>query len=434
MDPIANVRRMCGIVGCEWLMNLRDRYSFFDRIIPLILCWYACFIPFLLKFFSLSSTCVFLFLHFLLLIIFFVHSIMFCSLNDEIIEIREEINELFIECGNKYFQENEKELQKLELLEAELPCSAYSETVSKIRPTIGCRAIIQRSLRMVNIVVRELIDWQENVRLHSLKLLWQFILHAEKAITSKFIDIFPALSKCCQDDEKFVVKEAQRVAFLMGQLLNFDDWLSNALKILEKYPTNIGTICCFSHLYAGASNESKSMSVNTITKLISTTDICCNTKSSYQSALLNLIEHLIDIYLEKMRPNDNSVELTTQACAVDEKYLFDIIVRTTASTYAHDDYEITERAIKIYEKFCGEYENRIALQAKYGANILNENIDNLDCECSEQSESIIMLYGYLTLFGFQAQFSNDMITAIKLVMKNGTSNAKVKILAGMSSV
>lgn len=39
MDMASNVRKMCGIVGCKWLMEMRDRYSFFERIIPLVLCW-----------------------------------------------------------------------------------------------------------------------------------------------------------------------------------------------------------------------------------------------------------------------------------------------------------------------------------------------------------------------------------------------------------
>lgn len=38
MDPIPFVRRECGRVGCLFLMQLRDRYSFFERILPLVLC------------------------------------------------------------------------------------------------------------------------------------------------------------------------------------------------------------------------------------------------------------------------------------------------------------------------------------------------------------------------------------------------------------
>ena len=39
MDPVPFVRRACGRVGCLFLMELRDRYSLFEPILPLVLCW-----------------------------------------------------------------------------------------------------------------------------------------------------------------------------------------------------------------------------------------------------------------------------------------------------------------------------------------------------------------------------------------------------------
>lgn len=39
MDSVPAVRRECGRTGCKWLIDLPDRYSFFDRILPLVLCW-----------------------------------------------------------------------------------------------------------------------------------------------------------------------------------------------------------------------------------------------------------------------------------------------------------------------------------------------------------------------------------------------------------
>lgn len=39
MDSTPFVRREVGRTGCLFLMKLRDRYSFFERILPLVLCW-----------------------------------------------------------------------------------------------------------------------------------------------------------------------------------------------------------------------------------------------------------------------------------------------------------------------------------------------------------------------------------------------------------
>lgn len=39
MDLVPNVRRECGKVGCSFLLALRDRYSYFERILPMVLTW-----------------------------------------------------------------------------------------------------------------------------------------------------------------------------------------------------------------------------------------------------------------------------------------------------------------------------------------------------------------------------------------------------------
>lgn len=41
MDAVPFVRRECGRAGCRLLLELRDRYSLFQRILPLVLCWYC---------------------------------------------------------------------------------------------------------------------------------------------------------------------------------------------------------------------------------------------------------------------------------------------------------------------------------------------------------------------------------------------------------
>lgn len=41
MDSMALVRRECGELGVRLLLDLRDRYSYFERLIPFVLCWYV---------------------------------------------------------------------------------------------------------------------------------------------------------------------------------------------------------------------------------------------------------------------------------------------------------------------------------------------------------------------------------------------------------
>lgn len=43
MDSMPLVRLACGKMGTLLLLNLKDRYSFFERLIPLVLCWQVSF-------------------------------------------------------------------------------------------------------------------------------------------------------------------------------------------------------------------------------------------------------------------------------------------------------------------------------------------------------------------------------------------------------
>lgn len=43
MDSMPLVRKECGKTGCRLIMELRDRYSYFPRLLPLILCWWVVF-------------------------------------------------------------------------------------------------------------------------------------------------------------------------------------------------------------------------------------------------------------------------------------------------------------------------------------------------------------------------------------------------------
>lgn len=348
-------------------------------------------------------------------------------MKDDFHDIREEVSAQFVRCGEKYFEENEKELQKIELIDHEFPCSNYTETVCKQRPTLGCRALVQRSLRMIVIIVKEMLDWKESVRLHSLKLLWEVVLFAEKAFTCKFMEVFPTLAKTCQDDDKSVVEEAQRVAYLMGRLLDYENWMEHAIRDIKKFPSILGILRCFNSLFAGAELRDKQNSVEEIAKLISTTEMCHNLNDCYQSALLDLIEQLVDIHLEK-------VDLTVSAEPnEEEKYLFEVLVKTVALSNAHEHDEIGTCGQHLYERFCRGDKNRVILQGKYMKHVI-EDIEDLDCEHSERSERIVMLFGLIKLCGFQMEYFESIQTAVEMVLENSSANAKIKILSAVSIV
>lgn len=230
MDSMPLVRLECGLVGCKMLLNHRDRYSYFERMIPLVL----------------------------------------CCLKDDSPEIPKTIDKLWKECGQLYFEENETELSKTEIADFE-PMN-YPPNV--IRPTLGCRAIVQRCLRIIPLIMRESSDWKDNVRLHSLKLFYQFVLHAEKSLTAKFFEFLPDLAKSCSDEEKEIQEEAVKVCNLLGHLLTFEDWIEHGIGSLEKN-CKLGYLICFLEMYKAS--EAEVIEYNhalEVSKIISQDDFC----------------------------------------------------------------------------------------------------------------------------------------------------------------
>lgn len=236
MDSMPLVRLECGLVGCNMLLKHRDRYSYFERMIPLVL----------------------------------------CCLKDDSPEIPKTIDPLWKQCGQLYFEENETELSKTEIADF-LPENYPKEVV---RPTLGCRAIVQRCLRIIPLIMRESSDWKENVRLHSLKLFYQFVLHAEKSLTAKFFEFLPDLAKVCADDEKEIRAEAVKVCNLLGHLLTFGDWIEHGIEALQKN-CRLGHLICFHEIYkTSLSGDIEFNHALEVSKIISQDDFCHKTNVS----------------------------------------------------------------------------------------------------------------------------------------------------------
>ena len=124
-------------------------------------------------------------------------------MKDDSPEVRKTIEKEWVKCGFLYYEENESELNTLEIVDEK--SSNYPDGVQ--RPTLGCRALVQRSLRMAKLIMRESSDWKDEVRLHSLKLMFQFVLHAEQKLTTKFFELYPDLAKSCADPVKEISTE-----------------------------------------------------------------------------------------------------------------------------------------------------------------------------------------------------------------------------------
>uniref|UniRef100_A0A5F8H8Q7 Dynein axonemal assembly factor 5 n=1 Tax=Monodelphis domestica TaxID=13616 RepID=A0A5F8H8Q7_MONDO len=172
-DDVSQVRYAVTSVVGNWLLHLRDRYSFFHKLIPLLL----------------------------------------SSFDDEIPEVTELAVSLWEKIGLQWQKENEDDLKdKLDF--ASPPPSHYPKGV--IRPVLGCRELIFRNLsKILPAICNDITDWVVGNRVKSAQLLAVLLLHAEDHITQHLEVVLRTLYQACSDDEKSVVSNSH----YMEQLL-----------------------------------------------------------------------------------------------------------------------------------------------------------------------------------------------------------------------
>lgn len=335
------------------------------------------------------------------------------SLVDENEEVRTDIEPKWIKCGELYFTENENELGKLALIDHCPP--NYMPNIK--RPTIGCRAIMQRSLRMINIILHEMEEWKEEVRLHSLKLLVQAVVHCEKALTPLFMDIYPVLAKTCKDTDKTVANEAMRVAHIMGVLLDYSAWRAHALDGLKSHKhSHLGFLKCFTELYRGA-NDEKLDDFHQIVETLIEAKYCYNLMPEIQDQFIEFLELLADDFIRNKSEDDD----------LSKKYLYQNLVNLIAISIVNRS-DIAENGRKILEQLNVDVRQ---LHQRYLAEMI-ETIEGLDSENSGGAEPILLLSGYIKFCGLDSKYMAQMLSAIKTVMESAQPDGKIQILVSLS--
>uniref|UniRef100_A0A3Q2YNL6 Dynein axonemal assembly factor 5 n=1 Tax=Hippocampus comes TaxID=109280 RepID=A0A3Q2YNL6_HIPCM len=173
-DDSPQVRKAVTVVVGDWLLNLRDRYSYFHKLTPLLL----------------------------------------SGLTDEIPEIRLLAADLWQQVGAQWEKENEDDLKdKLDFLLS--PPPFYPAGVE--RPGLGCRELVARNLyRLVPAIGRDLSDWLVATRVRTSQLLSVLLLHAEERATQHLQPLLALLYRACADSEKEVVRNCLAAAKLLG--------------------------------------------------------------------------------------------------------------------------------------------------------------------------------------------------------------------------
>ncbi|XP_052867817.1 dynein axonemal assembly factor 5 [Anopheles cruzii] len=386
MDDVPFVRRACGRVGCLMLQKLRDRYSFFHRILPLVL------------------NC----------------------LSDDTQEVRDDVHSRWKEAGELYYRENETELAKVALLE-QLPTAYPVERYT--RPTLGCRAIVQRSLRVVNLVLHEMEEWKENIRLHATKLLKQIVLHAEHSFSTLFAEVNPVLAKACM--EQPIVSEALSVCELLGVLLEYETWSKHVLLHFRKFPT-VGQLRCMRTMYAHCQHgEPKRADIKQFVALLLDVDVCHNLNEEYQFELLEFSGVLVadsrgrelPAMLEEISVSDgdNAGEQSL------ERMLYTVVLKVVAFCYDSKD-TIRAKGLSVLRQLDSDVDK---LHEHHLSSVLGR-IEHLESENSDASVSLLLLCGIVSVCGFQETYFETMQATLDKAISHAAPEGKVKLFSAIS--
>ncbi|XP_075035743.1 dynein axonemal assembly factor 5 [Mixophyes fleayi] len=252
-DDSPQVRLAVTIVVGNWLLELRDRYSYFHKLIPLLLS---------------SST-------------------------DEIPDISQTALDYWQRIGLQWESENEDDLK--DKMDFSTHCSPFYPAGVQ-RPGLGCRELVFRNLsKILPAISRDITDWVAGTRIKAAQLLFVLLLHAEDHTTQHMELLLSTLYRSCLDEEEKVVQNSVKSAELIGTFVNPEVFLKLVLPALGKSPlaSHLMVLAAF---IRGSSKEVLQPHLHRIADVLSQTEICQGSeKVLYLDQFLCCIQSLISI-------------------------------------------------------------------------------------------------------------------------------------------
>ncbi|XP_049868771.1 dynein axonemal assembly factor 5 isoform X2 [Pectinophora gossypiella] len=240
----------------NWMLNYRDRYSFWHRMIPLLL----------------------------------------TSLSDVMEDIRSTAAQFWEEIGRQYMEENEEDLKKKTDFLKDVP-THYPDVK---RPNLGCRVLVQYNIgKIVPAIWREMEGWQEDTRLRCAQLLCWLILCSEEGCTQHTNTIIRTLHRGAGDDDPRVIAEVKRASELFGYFITPETWWP----LLEAEMDSWSALFVLANILKGSKAELvKEKAMLEICKELSDPDRCRVRKPKYQTNMLRVTEALMDLCGEECTP------------------------------------------------------------------------------------------------------------------------------------
>ncbi|XP_071976569.1 dynein axonemal assembly factor 5 isoform X1 [Engystomops pustulosus] len=252
-DDAPQVRLAVTVVVGDWLLELRDRYSYFHKLIPLVL----------------SCT------------------------TDEIPDIKQTALNYWQKIGLQWEKENEEDLKDKMDFSATCP-PLYPPEVQ--RPGLGCRELIFRNLsKILPAVSHDITDWVANTRIKAAQLLVVLLLHAEDHATQHMELLLSTLYRSCLDEEEKVVLNSIKSAELLGTFVDPEVFLKLILPALQKSPIS-SHLTVLAAFIRGSSCEALTPHLHRIADGISKSEICQGSeKVLYLEQLLCCVQSMIAV-------------------------------------------------------------------------------------------------------------------------------------------
>ncbi|XP_039753956.1 dynein assembly factor 5, axonemal [Pararge aegeria] len=248
-DENTQVRLQVTMEISNWMLTYKDRYSFWHRMIPLLL----------------------------------------TSLSDVMADIRETASKHWEAIGLQYMEENEEDLKKKTDFLKDTP-THYPDVK---RPNLGCRVLVQSNIgKIVPAIGREMDGWQADARLRCAQLLCWLLLCAEEGSTQHANTIVRTLHRGASDDDSRVVLEIKRASELFGYFITPDTWWP----LVEAEVDSWSALLVITHILRGSRAELvKEKVLQELCKELADPDRCQVRKPKYQTNLLHVTESLMDL-------------------------------------------------------------------------------------------------------------------------------------------
>ncbi|XP_045316654.1 dynein axonemal assembly factor 5 isoform X1 [Leopardus geoffroyi] len=258
-DDVPQVRQAVTCVVGGWLLDLRDRYSFFHKLIPLLL----------------------------------------SNLEDDIPEIALAAASLWEKVGLQWQRENEDDLK--DKLDFASPPPAHHPSPDN-RPGLGCRELVFRNLsKILPAICHDVTDWVAGTRVKAAQLLAVLLLHAEDHVTQHLEVVLRTLHRACADDDRAVVRSCTRSAELVGAFVSPEVFLKLVLPALKKSPSPSGLLILAS-IVRGCPREALRPHLTLIATELARPHICQGSENHlYGEHLLLCVRTLVSVGREDCR-------------------------------------------------------------------------------------------------------------------------------------